>query len=195
MRLLLLAAVLVAAGPAAAGEAGPSDEAVAAIALPEEQLRGLLARVIFDAGSMRRAAEAMGIEPFCAATLPAVEAAVDAHLPAWRANLVKAYRDSVPADVLERAAAQDAQAAAATIGSHMDAVGEAMHKASSPLLKQAATEVVEAVNREAASYDIKTVDMEKRRAELKAGAQDGSTFCGLFGRPQPQPQPQSQSQP
>ena len=185
MRLRWLALLmLVSASPVAAQEI-PGDDAIAAIALPEEQLRGLLARVIFGTQTTLMAAEAMGIEPFCAATLPAVDKAVEAHLPAWRANLLQAYRDMVPADVLAAATAEAPDAARTTLKPHMDAVGGAMHKASSPLLKQAAGEILGAVQAAAKPYDIKTVDMEKRRAELKAGAADGSTFCGLLGRPQP----------
>lgn len=188
-RLRLAAALLIAAqviaAPALAAGAAPDDAAVAAIAAPEAQFRALLARVIFDTSTMRMAAEAMGIEPFCAATRPAVDKAVEAHLPAWRANLVAAYRENVPADVLAQAAAKPPEGARALIAPHMDAVGAAMHKASSPLLKEAAGEVLGAVAAKAETYDIKTVDMEKRRAELKAGAADGSTFCGLFGRPKP----------
>lgn len=183
-RLWLVAAMLIAA-PAHAEAAAPDDSAVAALAQPEAQFRALLARVVFDTPTMRMAAEAMGIEPFCAATLPAVEKAVEAHLPAWRANLVQAYRDSVPADVLAQAAGKTREEAQPLVAPHMDAVGTAMHKASSPLLKEAAGEVLGAVAAKAEAYDIKTVDMEKRRAELKAGAADGSTFCGLFGRPKP----------
>ena len=181
---LLLATAATAAPALAAGEA-PDDAAVAAIAAPEVQFRALLARVIFDTTTMRMAAEAMGIDPFCAATLPAVDKAVEARLPAWRTNLLQAYRDGVPADVLAQAATRPPEEARSLVAPHMEAVGTAMHKASSPLLKEAAGEVMAAVAAKAEAYDIKTVDMEKRRAELKAGAADGSTFCGLFGRPKP----------
>lgn len=180
----LMPLALLAASPLVAQEI-PGDDAVAAIALPEEQLRGLLARVIFGTQTTLMAAEAMGIEPFCAATLPAVDKAVEAHLPAWRANLVQAYRDTVPSDVLAAATAEAPDVARATLKPHIDAIGGAMHKASSPLLKQAAGEILASLQEAAKPYDIKTIDMEKRRAELKAGAADGTTFCGLLGRPQP----------
>lgn len=198
LRWLALGLALV-AGPSAAQEdvveaatedaqaAPPDDDSIAAIALPEQQLRGLLARVVFGTRTMGTAAEAMGIDAFCAATLSAVDAAVGERLPAWRANLVKAYRDNIPPDLLAKAVAEDPAAAAVTLRPHMDAVGAAMNKASSPLLKQAAAEVLEKMHAEAAKYDIEAVDMEKRVAELKAGAKDGSTFCGLLGRPGGQP--------
>lgn len=184
----IAAALLLMAGPALSQADAPApldDAAIAAVALPEDQLRGLLARVIFGTTTTLTAAEAMGIEPFCAATVPAVDKAVEAHLPAWRANLIEAYRTAVPADVLAAAAAQGPEAGRGTLKPHMDAIGGAMHKASSPLLKQAAGEVLQAIGEAAKGYDVATVDMEKRRAELKAGAADGSTFCGLLGRPQP----------
>ena len=66
---------------------------------------------------------------------------------------------------------------------HLEAVGVAMNKASAPVLKEAAGEVLARINAQAPNYDIKAVDLEARRAELKAGAADGSLFCGLLGGP------------
>jgi hypothetical protein len=188
MRLRLAAAAfLLAATPAAAQESlqgeAPSDAAVAAIAMPEQQLRGLLARVLFGTQTSVVAMEAMGITPFCKVAVPAIDTAVAEHLPVWRENLVTAYRDNVPVEVLAEAASKPAEAARPLLAPHLEAVGVAMNKASAPVLKEAAGEVLARINAEAPNYDIKTVDLEARRAELKAGAADGSLFCGLLGGP------------
>lgn len=183
----LVSAIALLAVPVAAQEAAPTDAAVAAIALPEQQLRGLLARVIFGTLTSRVAMEAMGIPAFCAVTVPAVDAAVLRHLPRWRTNLVEAFRNEIPADLLAEAALKSQGEARPLLQPHMQAVGAAMNKASAPLLTQAVGEVLARINAEAPNYDVQTVDMDQRRAELRAGAADGSTFCGLLGGPVAKP--------
>ena len=184
MRRALAALLIGVAGPAAAlagpAAAASTDAAVAALALPEPQFRQMLASVVFTAQTMGMAAFNLGIRGNCAAVRPAFDQAIARHLPVWQANLVKAYRDQVPGDTLDKAATAGAVGGGRLILPFRDKIGAQMQAASTPLLKVAAAEVLEPVWNAASKVDFKAIDGDKRLAEMRAAKADGSLFCGLM---------------
>ena len=165
--------------PLAAAES--SDSAIIAFALPEAQFRGILARAVFGTQTIRMGVMGLGPKGNCAVLVQAFNAAVAKDLPAWSTNLVRAYRQNVPADVLEKAsAAGSAEASAPILQPYLNAVGEQMQKDSEPLLTAAASEVIEPVFDATSQVDIATLNMETRQAEVKAAMADGSLTCGLL---------------
>jgi hypothetical protein len=177
---LLVALALTACG-AASPAAPPSDDAVASWAGADSQFRSILARVVFSTQSVPMAAYALGIPENCAIVRPAFDAAIAANLPAWRANLARAYRDNVPAATLAEAVAAGPSGAAA-VKPYIDKVGASMQAASTPLLEQAAEAVVTPAMNAVMKIDPKSVDGAARMQQLKAAQADGSMFCGLMER-------------
>ena len=173
----LIAALLLSACGAAATPG--DDNQVAAMAGAEPQLRAMLPMAMFSGQTMAMAAYASGIEANCAVVRPAFETAVAKYLPTWRANLVKAYRDNVPAETLAKATADARGAASAAMMPYRDKIAAQMQAASMPVLVAAATDVTLAATKAAAGIDIKMVDGAKRMAEMNAAQADGSLFCGL----------------
>jgi len=178
-RAAIAVTLLLGACSATAAEGPASDDAVAAIALPEPQLRGLLPRLLFTTQTMAIGAYNLGIAENCAVVRPAFEAAVARHLPAWKSNLVKAYRDNVPADTLASATADGAVAASTMLKPYVDKIGAQMQAASTDVLKQAAEDVLKPVMDAAMKIDVKSVDGPSRKREMSAAVADGSLFCGL----------------
>jgi hypothetical protein len=181
VRAPIVMALLLAACGAAAADGRASDDAIAAIAMPEPQLRAFLPRVVFRTQTMAMGAYNLGIAENCAIVRPAFEAAVARHLPAWRANLVKAYRDNVPSAMLAKAAGEDVAAASATLRPYLDMIGGQMQTASTDLLKAAAGDVLKPVMDAATNVDPKSVDGARRKQDMAAAIADGSLFCGLGG--------------
>lgn len=177
--LPLLAALMLAACGKAAPAPAPSDEAIAAFAGADTQFNAILAQLVFSTQSLPMAAYALGIPESCAVVRPAFEAAVAHNLPAWRANLAKAYRDTVPAATLAEAVAAGAGGKAA-VTPYLDKIGASMKAASMPLLEQAANEVITPAVNAATKVDIKAVDGAARMQQMKAAQADGSLFCGLL---------------
>ena len=174
---LTLAIMLQAPTSAPAQE--PTDDAIAAIALPEAQLRGMLARTVFSTQTMAMGAFTLGIPEACAVTRPAFEQAVQTELPRWRANLIQAYRTTVPKDTLVAAAAGGLTNGSPLLLPHLSAIGSAMQLASEPVLKEAAALVLTSVMTKAGQADPSKVDKTKRMDEMKQAMADGSLFCGL----------------
>lgn len=176
--LVLATLLLAACGTQAAAEGPASDAAIIAMAKPEVQFRNLLAGSLFSTESMSRAAYALGIAKTCELVKPAFDAAIAKGLPDWQANLVGAYRDNVPEDILARAAADPA-----TISTFIDPFGERigtqMQRDSQGLLAEALAQALAPAADAAANVDIKAIDGPARRAELQKALADGSASCGL----------------
>ena len=174
-----LALVLSAWGSVSARDA-VSDDAIAALAMPEAQFRAILPAVLFRTQTLGMSVYSLGIPESCAVVRPAFDKAVASHLPAWRANIIKAYRDNVPAEMLAKATSEGS-AGRAVLRPYLDRIGGQMQSASTPILNAAAAEVLMPVMEAAAKIDIKTVDGAKRQQEMAAAKADGSLFCGLQG--------------
>jgi hypothetical protein len=174
----LLPAVLLASACGATAAKGPaSDGAIVAFTAPEAQFRTILSALIFKTQSMSLAGYSLGIERRCAVVRPVFEAAIKQNLPAWRANLINAYRENVPEATLASALAggsADRQALRAYIGK----IGAQMQGASTPILQKAVGEVLKPVVDAAMLIDRNTVDGAARVRELKAATPD-SLYCGL----------------
>lgn len=173
---LLTLAALAVASPAAAQV---TDEAIVAASLPDTQFRGFLLRTVSASETFKRAFVALGGEQGCAAFVPSFQSIYDKHLPAWRANMVRAWRDNVPADMLERAVAAGPGEAGRIAAPHADAIGSAMEASSLPVLTEASNEVLAAFADSAADVDMASVDRPARIAELEA--LDDRNFCGVLG--------------
>jgi hypothetical protein len=183
--VIALAAALAFAAPVAtplqqsAAASEVSDASIAAVAMPEAQLRAFLARTLFSTQSVPQSFYALGMQKGCGAMRPAFEAAVAQTLPQWRANIVAAYRTAVPAPVLRTALGQTAEQRQATLAPYLGAIGTAMQSASEPLLRAAAERVTAAMTTAAAGIDIATIDGATRMTELEQAQADGSLTCGV----------------
>ena len=153
---------------------------MAAIALPEPQLRMMLARVLFTGQTVAMSSYALGPKGACDILRPAFQKAVTQTLPQWRANLVKAYRDNVPASDLARAASGSLLASATVLQPFRSQIGDAMERDSKSLLIKAMEISLMPVATAAGKIDIKKVDGATRMAEMKQAQADGSLFCDLM---------------
>ena len=179
---LMAIAALVVATPALAQV---TDDAIVAAALPDTQFRGFLMRTVSGTDTFKRAFIALGAEQGCAAFAPAFQATYAKHLPAWRANMVSAWRDNIPAEVLEKAVSAGPGEAGRIAAPHADAVGSAMETSSQPVLTEASAEVLAVLAESAKAVDMASVDQPARIAELQA--LDARNFCGVLGSATPAP--------
>lgn len=173
---LMAIAALAAATPVAAQV---TDEAIVAAALPDTQFRGFLARTVIGTDTFKRAFMALGAERGCAAFVPAFQATYDKHLPTWRANLVAAWREHIPAELLEQAVEAGPGEAGRIAAPHADSVGGAMEASSKPVLTEASAEVLAALAERAKDVDAASVDQAARVAELNG--LDMRSPCGVLG--------------
>lgn len=179
---LMAIAALAVATPAVAQV---SDEAIVAAALPDTQFRGFLMRTVAGTDTFKRAFIALGAERGCAVFTPAFQATFDKHLPTWRANMVSAWREHIPAEVLEKAAEAGPGEAGRLAAPHAEAVGGAMEASSKPVLTEASAEVLAALAEQAKAVDMASIDQAARIAELEA--LDARNFCGVMGGAAPAP--------
>ena len=177
MRALLITLAVSIAAPALAQTA--SDEAIAKIALPKEQLSGMLADAVFKDRSMAIHAFLLGIEPTCKVYAGAADKAVAKHLPLWRANVLRAYRQIVPAQTLAQAVAEG-PAGRNRITEYMPQIGAVMEQSSGRLLKQSATEVLREIGSAAAGVNPAKVDQKARIAELQEQIAKTGKLCGVI---------------
>lgn len=166
---------LIGATPAAAQA---SDDAIIAVALPDAQFRGFLMGIVAGTDTFKRSFFALGPTDGCAAFRPAFRAAYDKHLPQWRSNLVSAWRENIPAELLEKAVEAGPGSAGELVAPHQDAIGAAMEAASKPVLTEATAEVLAALYETAKDVDFTAIDRDTRLAELKA--LDTRNFCGVL---------------
>lgn len=157
----------------------PSDEALTKIALPKEQLSGMLAEAVFQDRSMAINAFLLGIEPVCAVYARAADKSVAKYLPQWRTNVLRAYREIVPAETLARAAA-DGAGGRARLTSYMGQIGAVMEQSSGALLKQSTADVLREIGSAAAGVNPATVDQKTRMAELKDQIAKTGKLCGVI---------------
>jgi hypothetical protein len=177
MRAVLIALAACIATPAMAQT--PSDEALTKIALPKEQLSGMLADAVFKDRSMAINAFLLGIEPTCKVYASAADKSVAKHLPLWRENVLRAYRQIVPAATLVQAVAEGA-AGRNRITEYMPQIGAVMEQSSGGLLKQSATEVLLEIGSAAAGINPAKVDQKTRIAELQEQIAKTGKLCGVI---------------
>ncbi|MDQ3140180.1 MAG: hypothetical protein M3Q15_05590 [Pseudomonadota bacterium] len=144
-----------------------TDEGIAAIALPEEQLRYMLAQTVLTTQTAGMQFYALGYDEGCRIFEDAVDTAVDRHLPQWRVNLAVAYRDKVPSTELAKAVNESPKVAREMLSGHLTAVGTDMQTSSKSLLSQARNEVLEALFAAGSKIDRGSIDPERRAAELR----------------------------
>ena len=177
MRAALFALAAAIATPALAQTA--SDEGITKIALPKEQLTGMLAEAVFKDRSMAINAFLLGIEPTCKVYAGAAEKSVTKHLPLWRTNVLKAYRQIVPAETLAQAVAEG-PAGRNRLAEYMPQIGAVMEQSSAGLLKQSATEVLREIGSAAAGVNPAKVDQKARIAELQEQIAKTGKLCGVI---------------
>ena len=177
IRAVLIALAASIATPAIAQT--PSDEAITKIALPQEQLIGMLADAVFKDRSMAINAFLLGIEPTCKVYAAAADKSVAKHLPLWNANVLRAYRQIVPAETLEQAAAEG-PTGRNRLAEYMPQIGAVMEQSSSGLLKQSATEVLREIGSAAAGVNPAKVDQKARIAELQEQIAKTGKLCGVI---------------
>ena len=177
IRAVLIALVASIATPAIAQT--PSDEAITKIALPKEQLTGMLADAVFKDRSMAINAFLLGIEPTCKVYAAAADKSVAKHLPLWNANVLRAYRQIVPAETLAQAAAEG-PTGRNRLAEYMPQIGAVMEQSSGGLLKQSATEVLREIGSAAAGVNPAKVDQKALIAELQEQIAKTGKLCGVI---------------
>ena len=177
IRAVLIALAASIAMPAIAQ--APSDEAITKIALPKEQLSGMLADAVFKDRSMAIHAFLLGIEPTCKVYAAAADKSVAKHLPLWNANVLRAYRQIVPAETLAKATAEG-PAGRNRIAEYMPQIGAVMEQSSGGLLKQSASEVLREIGSAAAGVNPAKVDQKARIAELQEQIAKTGKLCGVI---------------
>lgn len=177
IRAVLIALAASIATPAIAQ--APSDEAITKIALPKEQLTGMLADAVFKDRSMAINAFLLGIEPTCKVYAAAADKSVAKHLPLWNANVLRAYRQIVPAETLAQAAAEG-PTGRNRLAEYMPQIGAVMEQSSGGLLKQSATEVLREIGSAAAGVNPAKVDQKARIAELQEQIAKTGKLCGVI---------------
>lgn len=177
MRVALIVLAAAIATPAYAQAA--SDDGIAKIALPKEQLAGMLAEAVFKDRSMAINAFLLGIQPTCKVYAAAADKSVTKHLSVWRTNVLRAYRQIVPADTLAKAVAEGA-AGRSRITEYMPQIGAVMEQSSGGLLKQSAGEVLREIGSAAAGVNPAKVDQKARIAELQEQIAKTGKLCGVI---------------
>lgn len=177
IRAVLIALAASIAAPAIAQT--PSDEAITKIALPKEQLTGMLADAVFKDRSMAIHAFLLGIEPTCKVYATASDKSVAKHLPLWNANVLRAYRQIVPAETLAKAVAEG-PTGRNRLAEYMPQIGAVMEQSSGGLLKQSATEVLREIGSAAAGVNPAKVDQKARIAELQEQIAKTGKLCGVI---------------
>lgn len=177
IRAALIALAASLAAPAIAQ--APSDEAITKIALPKEQLTGMLADAVFKDRSMAIHAFLLGIEPTCKVYAAAADKSVAKHLPLWNANVLRAYRQIVPSETLAQAVTEG-PAGRNRLAEYMPQIGAVMEQSSGRLLKQSATEVLREIGSAAAGVNPAKVDQKARIAELQEQIAKTGKLCGVI---------------
>lgn len=179
MRILFPLMAVAALGAATPATAQVTDEAIVAAALPDTQFRGFLMRTVAGTDTFKRAFIVLGAERGCAAFAPAFQASYAKHIPTWRANMVSAWREHIPAELLEKAVGAGPGEAGRIAAPHAAAVGGAMEASSKPVLTEASAEVLAALAEQAKAVDVASVDQAARITELEK--LDARNFCGVMG--------------
>lgn len=180
MRRLLTLCAAAAFGMAAPAQAqDPSDEALAKIALPKEQLTAMLADAVFTDRSMAINAFLLGIEPTCKVYGVAADKAMAKYLPVWRKNLLAAFRTVVPADTLTSAAAEG-PIGRNRLADYMNQIGAVMERSSQTILDQSRAEVLREIGAAAANVNPGKIDQQARMRELEEQIAKTGKLCGVI---------------
>lgn len=155
-----------------------TDEAIAAIALPEAQYREFLKRAALGTQSGAMYVGLLGLDRGCDSLDAAVEKVAEKNLPRWRANLIAAYRNNVPPAQLAEAVQKSPRPARSMLERHLPAIGSSMQAASEPLLKASAMEVLELLSAEATKVDRNSINMEDQQRDLARMKASGE-ICGV----------------
>ena len=155
-----------------------TDEGIAAIALPEEQLRFMLGQTVMGSQSGPMALYVLGLDRGCEVFEKARDQAVERHLPQWRANLVAAYRNNVPPEKLADAVGSSPRGAQRQLASYLPTIGSEMQRASAPLLTTASTLVITQMSDEAGKIDRASIDQSERQKDLERMKSEGK-ICGV----------------
>jgi hypothetical protein len=177
MRAVLIALAAAMATPAMAQT--PSDDALAKIALPKEQLAGMLAEAVFKDRSMAINAFLLGIEPTCKAYAVAADKSMVKHLPLWRTNVLRAFREVVPAEKLSQAVAEG-PVGRNRLSEYMDQIGTVVERSSGGLLKESTSEVLREIGSAAAGINPAKVNQQARIAELQEQIAKTGKLCGVI---------------
>ena len=177
MRSIIIALAFSIAVPAIAQT--PSDEALTKIALPKEQLRGMLAEAVFKDRSMAINAFLLGIEPTCKVYAVAADKSVAKHLPEWSNNVLRAFREVVPPEQLSQAVAKG-PIGRNQLSVYMDQIGVAVERSSGALLRQSTAEVLREIGSAAAGINPAQVDQQARIAELQEQIAKTGKLCGVI---------------
>ena len=155
-----------------------TDEGVAKIALPEEQLRFMLGQTVMGTMTGPMSLAALGLDRGCDIFDDATDRAVASNLPQWRANLIQAYRQHIPRAELAEAVGKSPRAARDQLSSYLPAIGSDMKRASEPILKKASTEILSAMFDEASKVDRASIDQNARERDLQRMKTEGK-ICGV----------------
>lgn len=181
IRSLLNAVLLI--GLATAGTTvqakPPADEALAKIALPREQFSAMLADAVFKDRAMAINAFLLGIEPVCSAYSRAADKALARHMADWRRNLLAAFREVVPDDVLAAAVAEG-PTGRNRLGAYMDRIGAVMEGSSGTILDQSRAEVLREIGAATAGINPGKIDQQARMQELQAQIARTGKLCGVI---------------
>lgn len=172
-------AVLCVGAELRAQEASPSDLQLERLVRAEPNFRQILIIGLSRTQTMNIATYNLGVERRCELLRPLFDAAITAHLPQWRANLIAAYRQAVPVDVLTQAVEQNDTAAALTLAPYANTIGSQAQAANLPVLQEAMRTIVPSVGEAALEVDPGTVNRDARVAEVQAAMADRSILCGL----------------
>ena len=179
--LPVLGMVLIAAAcsnPDAVRNGVATDEGIADIALPEEQYRDMLKRNVVGTMSGSIFLARLGLDKGCELLDQEVDKVIERNLPRWRANLIAAYRNNVPADQLAEAVQKSPRSARSMLGRFGPAISNEMKNASEPLLRGSAVAVLEAMGNVALDTDRASIDMEARQRDLARMKAQGQ-ICGV----------------
>ena len=175
-------AVLLSAGACSRSDATANgvatDDGIAAVALPDEQYRDFLKRSVLGTQSGAMSVGLLGLDEGCGVLDDAVDKTVEKNLPQWRANLVAAYRQHIPADQLAAAVERSPRRARSMLQPYLPAIGRAMQQSSEPLLASSTVEVLDVVHSAAAKADRASVDMAARQRDLERLKASGE-MCGV----------------
>jgi len=155
-----------------------TDEGIAVIADPEGQYRDLLKRSFLATQSGPVTLGILGLDDGCDVLDSAVDAVQKRNLPQWRANLVAAYRNNVPPDLLAEAVQKSPRRARSILQPHVAAIGNSMKQSSEPLLESSTVEVLGATFAAAGKVDKASRDMTARQKDL-AKIRTSDEICGV----------------
>ncbi|MBI1393628.1 MAG: hypothetical protein GC152_12880 [Alphaproteobacteria bacterium] len=138
-------AATAAGGRASEDKAAPSDvsdDAIAALVAPAEHLTQMLASATLRSQALQIAVLSRGVEATAETYCPALNGAFREMLPAWRANLIAAYRENAPESNLFAATSTSPDAAGAILRPFLEDIGEAMQAKSAQFLTDNAAAVI-----------------------------------------------------